>query len=150
MACCYKLLNRIKKPDEIKNSDEFSVFLKQKRRDYKNNTVLPGAFEPRFNSDNSRLETSCFRINQLSKSDILKLGYLWTVLNYWPRKSGQSSIKGYAKFDLALIKSTNQLKLEMNPSPHPRHCDIVEWDASLASNELHLLELSIKAVPVFK
>lgn len=147
-AIYFVILNCIKKPKPLQSSDLFAVFLKNARKDFdkKKNTVSAEAFRP--DPVKNRLETSLYRVSTLQKEDIFDLGERWTRINFWPRKSGKSSVKAYAQIKNYNI--TPPLIAVLEPSPHPEHVNLIQWPDTESQIELKMFELALNSSLVIK
>lgn len=135
------LYNRFIRPKEAEPTDQITVFLKNKKYDYDlgKKVVNAKAFLPR--PYDQRLETSVFNIQNLIDAKIWRLGHLWTVINRFGQKSGQSNIKARGDFAAKIVEQTSTLNLRVDPSPHPRHHNILGWSGDSDNQELAALEL---------
>lgn len=92
--------------------------------------VKPPALLPLFNERKQRWETSIFRVRGLRTNGIWKLGYLFTEGNLAERK-----IKARGSGCLSCV-AEQQLGLDVNADPYPRHVDITGW-ADVKHERLH-------------
>jgi hypothetical protein len=145
------LYNFIIKPKTASPSSRITVYLKKKKRDYDEKTMKAtfNAFKPR--EYDHRLETSVFDTEGMLEEKVWRLGHLWTVINPRPYKSGQENIKARGDFLAGVVLNGKSLKLAVDPSPHPKHHNILGWPADQTAQELAALELivetTVTAVP---
>jgi hypothetical protein len=139
------LYNRIIRPKNADPTDLITIYLKQRKWDYNeaNKTVNASAFIPK--PYNNRLETSVFNIKKMKEVQIWRLGHLWTVINPFWKNSGMKNIKARGDLTAAMVLKTATLQLQVDPSPHPRHHNILGWPSDQESRELVALELACNA-----
>ncbi len=140
-AIYYVILNFIRRPRQLEQHDKFAVFLKKSKKEFDKKTkkVTAEAFRP--DQVKGRWETSLYRINDLSKDEVILLGNRWTVINFYPRNSGKSKVKAYGEI---LNKNVpTSLRAILEPSPHPGHVNLIDWSNEESEHETKMLELSI-------
>lgn len=144
-AVFYLFQNIFSKSRKPKIDDAFAVYIKKKKGyDDVTKKVTLLAFLPE--EVNLRFEKSAFLINNLHPSKIIMLGYRWTIINYWPKRSGnrKNKIKAYARIIAGNIFSQN-LKIEYAPSPHPRHHNLIDWNVDKSFREIQAFELALRS-----
>jgi hypothetical protein len=140
------LWNRLRKPRPLLDSDRVSRFLKKKGYDRKTGQLTVAAFMPERETENSRLETSVFRTSTFkSETSVWRLGHLWTVVNPLWANSGTQPISGRADLIVSDVSAMEPLFLELMPSPHPEHANLLGWELEETGQQLQALLLVQKA-----
>src|ERR1035437_9254961 len=127
----YRFLNLIRSPKNPSPEDTLTRYLKR-NRDYDpvTRTVVAGAFLP--DDDAGILTKSVYNISRMSNKAIWKMGLLWTIINPWPRRSGTGKIIARADIQTFIVIE-NMLSAKSEPSPHPKHVDLVNWPSDEAT-----------------
>ena len=87
---------------------------------------------------NQNGETSVYRINDLTIQQIYEIGQLHVAEPLCKRLLGRADIAASS-----ILKQ--DLKVEPEPRPHPRHANIVEWPADKSEQKMIALELAAEA-----
>ena len=120
-------------PSDIEVNESFTRFIFSRRHFApEKGRVKPQAIQPRFNAHRARWETSTHRIDGLTAAEIWKLGYA----NVEDARTDQR-IKARGTGSFALV-TTQELALDVNGPPFPRHVDIIGW--STTDKDLRLMQ----------
>jgi hypothetical protein len=84
-----------------------------------------------------RLETSVFRVRDLSGAQI------WSLGRRWVKYFSTNSLKGRADFIAKSVQEIESMSINPSPSPHPRHADILGWSSDEATQLSVALELAL-------
>jgi len=88
---------------------------------------------------NKNGETSIYRTTGITDSEIYKIGQ-----KYVREKIGRS-IKGHAEIVTSEIIK-HELAVKADPSPHPRHANIIDWPEDKTKQRIIAVELADKAL----
>lgn len=97
-------------------------------------TVKHNAYMPNKNG-----ETSIYRTTGITDSEIYKIGQ-----KYVGEEIGRS-IKGHAEIVTSEIIK-HELAVKADPSPHPRHANIIDWPEDKTKQRIIAVELADKAL----
>lgn len=119
---------------EVSPAESVARFITQKSYYRPSNlTVRHNAFMP--NRDG---ETSIYRIVGLNDEDIFEIGRLFVA------DEMKKPLIGRADIVVSRILE-RQLRVEPDPSPHPRHANIVDWPEDKSKHRLIAIELADEA-----
>ena len=90
------------------------------------------------NQVKSRLETSTHRVTNLTDRQIWQLGQVY-VAN--PQQGRTIKARGVGPFELV---TAQQLSLDVNGEPYPRHVDIVDWPEAKDERLMKATEITDK------
>jgi hypothetical protein len=140
----YKFLTLLKSPQDPLPEEPLTRYLKNKSKEFdqKRGEVLVGAFLP----PNNNTTISVFNISGMNEKSIWNMGRLWTVINPWPRPSGENSIKARADIKTSIIIDIEELNAKSVPSPNPRHVDLTNWPSDESHKNLIALQIARKSI----
>ena len=98
-----------------------------------NGTVKHNAFMP-----NRKGETSVYRTKDLADDEIFEIGRIFFAEKIGKSLEGRADISAFEVFE-------KELAIVAQPTPHPRHANIVDWPPDKSQSRLIAVELAAKA-----
>ncbi len=119
--------------DRISPLECLARFILQKKWYRADKTIKHNAFMPNQNG-----EVSVYRTNDLTGQQINEIGRLHVaeILN--------KKLLGRAEIVTSSILKQN-LKIEVDPEPHPRHANIIGWSTDKSKHKMIAIELAAEA-----